>query len=78
MPAKKIKSNISKETVSIEELIHIIRGQKVILDADLARLYGVPTKVLNQAVKRNRDRFPLISCFNSRKKSLIMACGHKL
>jgi hypothetical protein len=36
----------------------MIRGQKVILDSDLARLYGVPTKVFNQAIKRNRDRFP--------------------
>ncbi|MFH1220593.1 MAG: ORF6N domain-containing protein [Candidatus Eisenbacteria bacterium] len=35
-----------------------VRGQKVILDADLARIYGVPTKALNQAVKRNRKKFP--------------------
>ena len=42
----------------IESLIFLIRGQRVILDADLARLYGVETKVLNQAVKRNVDRFP--------------------
>ncbi len=38
----------------IERCILLIRGEKVMLDADLARLYGVPTKVLNQAVKRNR------------------------
>jgi ORF6N domain len=42
----------------IETLILNIRNQKVILDADLAELYGVPTKVFNQAVKRNFDRFP--------------------
>jgi hypothetical protein len=42
----------------IESLILNIRNQKVILDADLAELYGVPTKVFNQAVKRNADRFP--------------------
>ena len=42
----------------IEPLINTIRGQKVILDTDLARLYGVPTKVLNQAVRRNIERFP--------------------
>jgi hypothetical protein len=42
----------------IESLILTLRGQKVILDADLAELYGVPTKVFNQAVKRNADRFP--------------------
>jgi len=42
----------------IETLILTVRGQKVILDADLAELYGVETKALNQAVKRNEDRFP--------------------
>jgi len=43
---------------SIERVIHVIRGKRVILDADLAKIYGVPTRVLNQAVKRNRERFP--------------------
>lgn len=42
----------------ITEKIFEIRGQKVMVDADLAILYGVPTKALNQAVKRNIDRFP--------------------
>ena len=42
----------------IERRIHLIRGIKIILDYDLARLYQVPTKSLNLAVKRNRDRFP--------------------
>jgi len=42
----------------IEPLIHEIRGEKVILDSDLARLYGVETKALNRAVKRNAERFP--------------------
>ncbi len=42
----------------IERSILFIRGQKVILDRDLAELYGVQTMVLNQAVKRNKDRFP--------------------
>ena len=42
----------------IERRILLIRGQKVMLDSDLATLYGVPTKVLLQAVKRNADRFP--------------------
>jgi hypothetical protein len=44
--------------ISIETLIYEIRGQKVMLDKDLAKLYGVETKVLNQAVKRNINRFP--------------------
>ena len=42
----------------IAQAILILRGQKVLLDAELAALYGVPTKALNQAVKRNRERFP--------------------
>src|SRR5262249_30328279 len=42
----------------IETLILTLRGQKIILDADLADLYGVETKVFNQAVKRNETRFP--------------------
>ena len=42
----------------IEVLILMIRGHKVLLDRDLAVLYGVETKALNQAVRRNRDRFP--------------------
>jgi hypothetical protein len=43
---------------SIQRSILVLRGQRVLLDADLARLYGVETKVFNQAVKRNRKRFP--------------------
>ncbi len=43
---------------SIETLIKVIRGQQVMLDKDLATLYGVEAKVLNQAVKRNVERFP--------------------
>ncbi|MGA2467493.1 MAG: ORF6N domain-containing protein [Thermodesulfobacteriota bacterium] len=42
----------------IEQSILLIRGQKVMLDRDLAQLYGVETRVLNQAVRRNIDRFP--------------------
>ena len=42
----------------IEQKIYVVRGQRVMLDADLAGLYGVKTKILNKAVKRNLDRFP--------------------
>jgi hypothetical protein len=42
----------------IEKIIFLIRRQKVLLDRDLAALYGVETRVLNQTVRRNRDRFP--------------------
>jgi len=52
---------MSKDIVpleTIEQKIFLVRGQKVMLDSDLAALYGVSTKALNQAVKRNKDRFP--------------------
>ena len=42
----------------VEPLIRDIRGERVILDADLARIYGVPTSRLNEQVRRNADRFP--------------------
>jgi len=51
----------SKSLVPIERIdgmIHTIRGVRVMLDRDLAQIYGVPTKAFNQAVKRNRSRFP--------------------
>jgi hypothetical protein len=48
---------------AIENRIYTIRGQQVMLDSDLAIMYGVETRILNQAVKRNRDRFPEFFCF---------------
>src|SRR5437870_564131 len=45
-------------TEPVEPVIRVIRGQRVILDSDLARIYGVTTKRLNEQVKRNRQRFP--------------------
>lgn len=47
-----------RQTDNIDSLIRTVRGQRVILDADLARLYGVPTMSFNRAVKRNVKRFP--------------------
>lgn len=49
---------VSQSAVSVDGVIHTVRGERVILDADLAKIYGVPTKALNQAVRRNRDKFP--------------------
>ena len=46
------------EIILVQDLIHEIRGKKVMLDFDLARLYQVETRALNQAVQRNLDRFP--------------------
>ena len=48
----------SSDSKNIEQLIVNVRGRQVMLDRDLASLYGVETKVLNQAVKRNIERFP--------------------
>ncbi|MDP2599497.1 MAG: ORF6N domain-containing protein [Deltaproteobacteria bacterium] len=61
----------------VEQTIFIIREQKVILDADLAMLYGVPTKVFNQAVKRNLQRFPqdfMFQLTEQEKNELVTNC----
>ena len=51
-------ANYDRKNINIESLIRTIRGQKVMVDFDLAMLYGVKTKALNQSVKRNTKRFP--------------------
>jgi hypothetical protein len=56
--ANRRRSEIAVQQEQIERTIHIVRGQRVMFDFDLARLYGVRTAALNQAVKRNLDRFP--------------------
>jgi len=53
----------------ITRAIHLLRGERVILDADIAELYGVPTKRLNESVRRNLGRFPTTSCFSWMRKS---------
>jgi hypothetical protein len=71
------KSAVLKRTV--ENRILIIRGQNVILDRDLAELYGVATKVFNQAVKRNKDRFPKDFMFQLtaiEKEEVVTNCDH--
>jgi len=63
----------------IEERILVIRGQRVMLDADLAQLYGVKTKVLNQAVRRNATRFPpdfMFRLSHAEKKEVVTVCDH--
>ncbi len=63
-------TNCYRKNINIESLIRVIRGQKVILDFDLAMLYGVQTKALNQAVKRNIKRFPDDFMFQLTKEEL--------
>ena len=63
----------------IERAILLIRGHKVMLDTDLAHLYGVTTKRLNEQVKRNRTRFPADFMFQltSKEKAEVVAnCDH--
>jgi len=64
---------------NIESKILALRGQKIMLDADLAELYGVTTKVLNQAVKRNAGRFPGDFVFQltaTEKTEVVTNCDH--
>jgi hypothetical protein len=63
----------------IDAGIVLIRGQKVMLDADLARLYGVSTKRLNEQVRRNKDRFPADFVFKltaEEKAEVVAKCDH--
>ena len=63
----------------IENRILLIRGEKVIIDADLAEFYGVPTKRLNEQVKRNKDRFPHDFMFQlspDEKAEVVANCDH--
>lgn len=63
----------------VERSILMIRGHKVMVDADLADLYQIPTKALNQAVKRNRDRFPgdfMFQLTKEEKAEVVTNCDH--
>ena len=63
----------------IEQRILLIRGKKVIVDADLAQFYGVPTKRLNEQVKRNKGRFPddfMFQLSDEEKTELVANCDH--
>ncbi len=70
---------VAPPTMGIDSLILEVRGQRVILDADLATLYGVFTKRLNEQVKRNEDRFPADFTFQltaAEKAHLVANCDH--
>lgn len=70
MPKSKQPAKSLSPVRPVETLIRLIRGQKVLLDADLAALYRVPTKAFNQAVERNLDRFPEDFMFQLTKAEL--------
>ncbi len=63
-------SPFPEKTISNESVIHTVRGEKVILDADLARIYDATTKRLNEQAKRNCDRFPSDFVFRLTKADL--------
>ena len=64
---------------TVARRILLIRGQKVMLDADLVELYGVETRALNQAVKRNAERFPpdfMFRLTSAEKDEVVTNCDH--
>jgi ORF6N domain-containing protein len=72
-----------RKIANLESAIHLIRGQRVMLDSDLARIYGVTTKRLNEQLKRNRPRFPddfafqlTVQEFTSLKSQIATSSSH--
>src|SRR6266704_2824244 len=61
----------STSSRDIERFIHALRNRRVILDADLASIYGVQTRALNQAVKRNQERFPADFMFDLTREEIL-------
>ena len=77
--ASNMSTNNSVLVPRIESRIQVIRGLRVMLDVDLATLYGVQTKRLNEQVKRNRDRFPsdfLFQLTADEKAGVVANCDH--
>jgi hypothetical protein len=71
-----VKSKTIVKVGTIQNRILLIRGEKVIIDSDLAEFYGVSTKVLNQAVRRNKERFPEDFMFQLNKKEKVEVVTH--
>lgn len=79
MVTKKNKVAVSLPVEEVASRILVIRGEKVMIDADLAELYGVATKALNQAVKRNSERFPdefMFQLSQTEKDEVVTNCDH--
>ena len=77
--ASNMSTNNSVLVPRIESRIQVIRGVRVMIDADLAELYGVQTKRLNEQVKRNRERFPSDFLFQltlDEKAEVVANCDH--
>ena len=75
-PVEQFKvTNCDLEQIPIEHLIYVFRGKQVILDRDIAMLYGVETGQLNRQVKRNIERFPIDFMFQLSKEEMeILKC----
>ena len=72
MAGKEIrKAQMPAVSEGIEEKIYVIRGQRVMLDSDLAALYGVPTSRLNEQLKRNAGRFPRDFAFQLERQEFM-------
>jgi len=70
---------VVKDKGRLEVLILFLREERVLLDADLAEIYGVSTKALNQAVKRNAERFPndfMFQLSDVEKQEVVTNCDH--
>ena len=67
---------MSEDLIIVQNLIYEIRGQRVMLDSDLAKLYQVTTSALNQAVRRNNDRFPLDFMFQLTAEEVLNMSSH--
>ena len=79
MVSKKIATKTSPPGPPIDARILLLRGQKVMLDADLAELYDVPTKRLNEQIKRNAARFPsdfMFQLTTNEKAEVVANCDH--
>ena len=77
--------NQIEEKNKIENMIHEVRGKQVMLDRDLAKLYQIETRILNQKVKRNIKRFPTEFCFQMTeqefsiwKSQIVMSANDKI
>ena len=82
MKKEKITPSVPQFVLSEKEVISqimMVRGQRVMVDADIARLYGVTTKRLNEQVKRNTDRFPedfMFQLAQDEKDEVVAKCDH--
>jgi hypothetical protein len=69
---RSMTDSIRKDLVRLDERIRAVRGFQVIVDSDLAEVFGVPTKALNQAVRRNPERFPADFAFQLTQKEMVI------